>query len=55
MTVPYDPVTGEPITLPGEEGGLVMVFRIYDKVSYALVMQAGRPLSVGDKLLEPHG
>jgi len=50
-----DPVTGEPITLPGEEGGLVMVFRIYDKVSYALVMQAGRPLSVGDKLLEPHG
>ncbi len=50
-----DPVTGESITLPGEEGGLLMVFRIYEKVSYALVMQAGRPLSVGDKLLEPNG
>ncbi|MDN2657493.1 LysM domain-containing protein [Cobetia sp. 14N.309.X.WAT.E.A4] len=50
-----DPKTGEPITLPGEEGGLLMVFRIYDKVSYALVMRAERPLSVGDKLLEPHG
>lgn len=50
-----DPKTGEPITLPGEEGGLLMVFRIYDKVSYALVMKAERPLSVGDKLLEPHG
>jgi hypothetical protein len=30
-----------------------MVFRIFDKMSYALIMKATRPLSVGDKFVSP--
>ncbi|QJQ94499.1 MULTISPECIES: LysM peptidoglycan-binding domain-containing protein [Halomonadaceae] len=48
-----DPVTGESLRLPGEEAGMVMVFRSYDRVSYALVMQASRTLSVGDRVHNP--
>ena len=35
---------------PDERAGLVMVFRTYDKVSYALVMEALRPLHVFDRV-----
>jgi len=48
-----DPRTDEVLRLPGEEAGLVMVFRPYEKVSYGLVMQASRPLAVGDRLSTP--
>lgn len=48
-----DPTTNELIQLPGEEAGLVMVFRTFEKVSYALVMQATRTLAVGDRVYHP--
>ncbi|MBH8579128.1 LysM peptidoglycan-binding domain-containing protein [Bisbaumannia pacifica] len=48
-----DPNTNELIQLPGEEAGLVMVFRPFEKVSYALVMQATRTLAVGDRVYHP--
>ncbi len=48
-----DPVTGETIELPSERAGLLMVFRAYEKMSYGLVLQATRPLSVGDKVTNP--
>ncbi|WP_373190826.1 LysM peptidoglycan-binding domain-containing protein [Halomonas sp.] len=48
-----DPRTSEALRLPGEEAGLVMVFRPYAKVSYALVMEASRMLSVGDHIHSP--
>lgn len=48
-----DPVTGELLRLPGEEAGLVMVFRPYERVSYALVMRATRSLAVGDRVHAP--
>jgi len=48
-----DPRTGEPLRLPGEDAGLVMVFRPYEKMSYGLVMEASRPLSVGDRIHSP--
>ncbi|WP_052383995.1 LysM peptidoglycan-binding domain-containing protein [Litchfieldella xinjiangensis] len=48
-----DPVTQEAVRLPGSPAGLVMVFRAYDKMSYALVMQASRSLSVGDRAHSP--
>ncbi|GHE21896.1 LysM peptidoglycan-binding domain-containing protein [Halomonas urumqiensis] len=48
-----DPRTGELLRLPGEDAGLVMVFRAYEKMSYGLVMQATRPLEVGDRLYNP--
>ena len=48
-----DPVTNETIELPSERAGLLMVFQAYDKLSYGLVLQASRPLSIGDKVRNP--
>jgi nucleoid-associated protein YgaU len=48
-----DPVTGETIELPSERSGLMMIFQTYDKMSYGLILQATRPLSVGDKVTNP--
>jgi hypothetical protein len=48
-----DPRTGESLRLPGEDAGLVMVFRPYEKMSYGLVMRASSPLSVGDRVYNP--
>lgn len=41
------------IELPDDRFGLVTIFRVSDRVSYALVMDANRPLSVGDSLRNP--
>lgn len=41
------------VTLPNERYGLLYVFRTFEKVSYALVMQASRPVSVGDTVETP--
>ncbi|MBS9403744.1 LysM peptidoglycan-binding domain-containing protein [Halomonas sp. TRM85114] len=48
-----DPRTGEMLNLPGEDAGLVMIFRPYDKMSYGLVMEASRTLAVGDRVQNP--
>ncbi|OEY66146.1 LysM peptidoglycan-binding domain-containing protein [Marinobacter sp. X15-166B] len=48
-----DPVTRETIELPDERAGLLMVFQAYEKMSYGLVLQATRPLSIGDKVKNP--
>ncbi|MBB3139495.1 LysM peptidoglycan-binding domain-containing protein [Halomonas organivorans] len=48
-----DPRSGEMLRLPGEEAGLVMVVRAFEKMSYGLVMRASRPLAVGDRLHNP--
>ncbi|GHD41690.1 Nucleoid-associated protein YgaU, contains BON and LysM domains [Marinobacter persicus] len=48
-----DPVTSETIELPSERAGLLMVFQTYEKMSYGLVLQATRSLSVGDKVTNP--
>lgn len=39
---------GEPVVLPETRSGVVMVFRTFDQVSYALVMEALRPLHIGN-------
>lgn len=39
--------------LPNQENGLVFVFRVFNRVSYALVMESPRPLSVGDAFRTP--
>jgi hypothetical protein len=39
--------------LPEERYGLVFVFRLFDRVSYALVMDASRPIQVGDVVRTP--
>ncbi|QTD45622.1 LysM peptidoglycan-binding domain-containing protein [Ottowia testudinis] len=42
------------IKLPDERNGIAMVFRPFERVSYALVMQITSPVQVGDKLINPH-
>lgn len=39
--------------LPDQKNGLLFVFRVFEKVSYALVMEAVRPISVGDAVRTP--
>ncbi|HTN34479.1 MAG TPA: LysM peptidoglycan-binding domain-containing protein [Marinobacter sp.] len=48
-----DPITKEIIELPSERAGLMMIFQAYEKVSYGLILQATRALSVGDKVTNP--
>jgi len=42
-----------PVKLPDERTGLLFVFRVFDKMSYGLVMKASRPMSVGDIIQTP--
>lgn len=41
------------VQLPDEENGLAMVFRSFDRVSYALIMDIQRGVQVGDRLAAP--
>jgi hypothetical protein len=41
------------VKLPDELAGMLMVFRTFDKVSYALVMKAEKPLHVLDRVQTP--
>jgi hypothetical protein len=41
------------VTLPDERYGLLMVFRVFDRASYALVMNASRPVNVLDIVTNP--
>lgn len=41
------------VKLPDERNGLVFVFRVFDRLSYALVMQSRRPIHIGDVVLTP--
>ncbi|MCU7946552.1 MAG: LysM peptidoglycan-binding domain-containing protein [Candidatus Thiodiazotropha sp. (ex Cardiolucina cf. quadrata)] len=46
---------GEKVTLPLEKAGHLMVFRTFEKVSFALVMDAIKPLHVLDWVRPPEG
>lgn len=48
-----DPYTEAPVTLPDERAGIVMVFRPFERVSYALVMKATRAMHVHDRVRTP--
>ncbi|MES9902550.1 MAG: LysM peptidoglycan-binding domain-containing protein [Sedimenticola sp.] len=51
-----DKVSSNPkarVTLPDERAGLLMVFRTFERVSFALVMRAGRAIHVFDKVHNP--
>jgi hypothetical protein len=49
----FDPVAKENILTPEYRAGMMMVFRTFDKVSYAIVLKASENLAVGDKLRAP--
>ena len=42
-----------PLKLPDERNGLIFVFRVFDKLSYALVMRSTRPIYIGDVFQTP--
>lgn len=46
-------LAGSAIKLPDERNGLVFVFRVFEKMSYAIVMKATRPIYVGDIVQTP--
>ena len=48
-----DRVTGESVKIPDERAGLLLGFRTYDKLSYALVLNATRQLAIMDKVRNP--
>ncbi|CAH0993004.1 hypothetical protein SIN8267_03143 [Sinobacterium norvegicum] len=48
-----DKVADELVQLPDERAGLMMVFRVFDKLSYGLVLRANQGLSVDDKVAMP--
>lgn len=48
-----DPITREVYRLPYEQVGLMMVFRTFDKVSYAIITNAQRPLEAGYLVIHP--
>lgn len=41
------------LRLPGERNGLMMVFRTFDRVSYAVVLQITDGVKVGDRFVSP--
>ena len=41
------------IQLPSENNGMAMVFRTFDRVSYALILNVRIPVQVGDRLTAP--
>jgi len=41
------------IKLPDERHGLLFVFRVFDRVSYGLVLQVQQPVTAGDRFTQP--
>lgn len=48
-----DRIRKDVVQLPSERAGILMVFRVFEKMSYGLVLKAQRPLSVLDELKNP--
>lgn len=48
-----DPVTGERIQQPETQAGILMLYKIFDLISYGLVVHADRDLRLGDRVGEP--
>jgi hypothetical protein len=46
-------LAGKTIKLPDERNGLIFVFRVFEKMSYAMVMKASRPIYIGDVVQTP--
>ncbi|MDD5319536.1 MAG: LysM domain-containing protein [Methylococcales bacterium] len=50
---PYSPIKNDIVKLPDEIAGTLMVFRPFERVSYALVMKATQALHILDKVQTP--
>ncbi|MEN8129050.1 MAG: LysM peptidoglycan-binding domain-containing protein [Pseudomonadota bacterium] len=45
--------TKSKLTLPDERNGIMMLFRVFEKLSYGLIMDANRPIRVGNTVHQP--
>ena len=45
---------GEKVKLPDENAGTVMIFKVYDRIGYGLVMEAHSDIHVLDALRNPN-
>lgn len=52
-TIKDSTAKGERVKLPDESLGYVFVFRVFDKIAYALIVRGQRDVEVGDTLLSP--
>jgi LysM repeat protein len=50
---PYDKQRSELVKLPDERSGLIMIFKTFDRVSYALTMESKRVIHSNDFVLTP--
>ncbi len=48
-----DTVGGGTVKLPDERAGTVIIFRVFDKVSYGLVMNSVRAIHLNDRVMNP--
>ncbi len=48
-----DQVANERLQMPDVRAGLLMIFRTFEKMSYAIVLKSNRPLVVGDRVSNP--
>lgn len=48
-----DPISGEAFLSPEEPTGLLMIFRTFEKLSYALITNATQPIMGGDSVVNP--
>ena len=48
-----DRIANQMVRLPSERAGLLMIFRVFDKLSYGLVLVTERPLAVSDEIRNP--
>jgi hypothetical protein len=46
-------MVGRELRLPDERNGLIFVFRVFEKMSYAMVMRATKPIYIGDVVQTP--
>lgn len=46
-------VRAQPIQLPDERTGLLFVFRVFERVSYALILSTNDPIRPGDRFSQP--
>jgi LysM repeat protein len=49
-----DRTEGGNVRLPDEEAGTLMVFKVYDRIGYGLVMEATQPIHVLDAVRNPY-
>jgi LysM domain len=47
------PIGGRMVPLPEQQYGLVLIFRVFNKVSYGLIMTARRPVHIDDIVRNP--